>query len=806
MQRQLRSALRRLVRRPGGFLVQVLSVAAGLAFATTVFLFGDALFLARLPVAEPERLYSIFGRQEKHADLLPISFPNYEDLRAGSDAFSDLAAYQWTRTRWRDLEPPQQLMGQLVTAGYFPLLGVELVAGRAFSPGDEDAVVLSQRLSERLFGPAPSAALGRSLTLDDHRYTVIGVVPGEFNGIGAMGIVADYWLPMSVFERVSAFGQYKNERGALLFVAIGRLGEGITPAAAFDELDVLARRLRREHPVDNATLELVAKPLRESVIDPSVRSKAVRGAWIAVGLAGLLFLVVGSNVWILQWVRALRESAEMATRRALGAGAGELGRQLLAESLLLAAAATAVGVLAARALASWLWRMRPPSFVEGYLDVGIDGRSILFAFVAATVLIAASSSVFLLRSTRGDLSTLMKAGGRGSQAMPLSLGLRHALVGLQVALAVVAAVSAGLFVRSLHHALTLDTGMDGARLLLVEYDLKGEQLEPDEAHRLGLRVVEAVTALPGVASASLGTFPPLDPFTPMKSVSLGGDEGEAKPFVRVHPVDSDHFRTTGISILRGRGVTGDDRSGRPPVAVVNRTMAERFWPGGDALGRRFRLGQEEAEHTVVGIAENGKYGSLSEEPMPYVYVALAQAPQTRATLFVRSRGTPGLVMSDVRDAVQRVLPRVPLHRVQTFEDRLQGAVWPSRMAVLASVAVGSVTWILAVVGVVGVVASVVRGRRREIAIRVALGGRPRQILPQVFRATLLSLGAGLVAGVATAAAVGTLLERLLFGVPGLDVGSALGWVALLAAVCLLAVWLPTRRALIAPPSAVLREE
>jgi putative ABC transport system permease protein len=695
----------------------------------------------------------------------------------------------------------------VVSENFFDLLGVRPAAGRGFTAGDEDVVVLGHSLAERLFTGDVDAALGETIRLGDVRYSVIGVAPPSFKGIGAMGVVSELWLPMAVLQRVSAFGHLKETRSARIFAAVGRLEDGVARESAARDFDRLATRLRLEFPDDNPGLGLAVRPLDESIIDPNQRDRFLLGGKLVAGLAALLILMACFNASNLLLIDAIRRRGEIAIRLSLGAGTPHLVRQLVLEGAVLALAGGLLGFGVATAVQRFLWAQRPSYFAEDYLNVAASPRVLGFAIAAALVAGVLASAVPVLELRRPDLVSRLRLGGLSTTSRSHKLGLRNQLVALQVALAVVSLTAAALFVRNLDRALEIDLGMATDRLLLLQYDLPSGQYGEERGLELGRRAVERVTALPGIERAALAGYPPLTPFAARQTLVVEGEPApeEGQPLVQVNPVGVGYFETVGLPIVRGRAFSEFDRSDGTAVAVVNRTMAERFWPGEDVLDRVFRLGSQGVETRVVGVAADSKYARLGEEPEPYVYVPVTQAYRSRMTLHARTRGDPELLIETFRREVQELDPDLPLTAVETLRTRIRESLWAARLAAAVATLVGIVCLLLASAGIYGVIDFSVRERKRELGIRMALGGRAERVVWRVVAENMVVVAAGMVLGTALAAYLLRLTGALLFGLGPADGPSWLGAIFLLGVVALGASYLPARRAARIDPVSALRE-
>lgn len=806
--KDLRLAIRYALRRPRLSILVIGSLTVGVGFAATVFGFLDALFFRSLPIDRPDRVVAIYGLDEANPGFLPVSYPNVQDIEAASDSLARLAVYQWTGVKLWSGDRSESILVQIVSDDFFELLGVDLGAGRAFTTGDEDAVVLGHTLAKRLFGLDPRSAIGETVVLNDARYTVVGVAVPSFKGVGAMGMVAELWLPMGVFERVSRFGHLRDDRSARIFGAVGRLTDGADPRGAERELDQLATHLRSEFPNENPGLGLAVRPLDESVVDPNQRERFVFGGRLVAGLAALLVLLACFNASNLLLIQAIRARGEVAVRLALGAKPTDLLRQLLLQGAVLVLAGGALGFGVAVVAQKALWANRPANFAEDYLAVEPNPRILLFALLAALLAGMLASVAPTLELRRHDLVSRLKAGGVSTTGRSPRFGVRNLLVALQVGLAVIGLTAAVLFTRNLDQALDVDLGMNKERLLLLQYDLSGEQYSDERSSVFGREMVARTASLPGVERAALAAYPPLNPFSMLSSILIPGRESadESPPVVTVNPVSPGYFETTGLSIIRGRDFTPDDRFATVGVAVINQAMAERFWSGPDeAVGRTFFVGTEKLETRIVGVATDSKYQTLGEERAPYIYVPVSQHPRPRMTLHVRTRSDPEILLETVRRQAQSLDPTLTLSGVQTLTSRIRESLWAARLAALLAGLVAVVCSLLASAGIYGAIDFAVRERKRELAIRMALGGRLGKVVGIVVTESMTVVAVGTILGVTLAAYLLRLTRSFLFGLQPLDPATWITAVTVFGLVALVASYLPARKIARIDPAVILGE-
>ena len=813
--RDLRQSLRGLGRSPGFTAAAVASLALGIGANTLIFTFLNALFLTPLPVAAPERLVALYSTDPQNPGFLELSYPNVRDLAQRVGAFSGTAAYRNASASLEEGGEAEVVHGEIVSGGYFDVLGLRPTRGRFFLP-EEDlgaegpaVVVLSHGLWRRRFGGDPGL-VGRAIRLNGRAFTVVGVAPEEFAGLALLAEPPDLWLPAALHGAVltGAEGKGFTRRGGRQVAAVARLRPGVGIESARAELEAAARELEREHPEANQGLGLAAVPLAQATIHPGERERYVRSGALLAAVVGLLLLVAGANVANLLLARALARRREIAVRLSLGAGRGRLARQLLAEGALLGLLGGAVGLALAAVGRKVLWALRPPFFPDS-LHPALDARVLGFTLAVAlgTGLLFGLAPV--LQSFRLDLASALtnQAGAMGARRAPaVGAGLRGALVAGQVALSLVVLAGAGLFLRSLAKAEGTDPGFERERLFVIPVDLGGRGYEEARAQEFYRRVVERVSAVPEVRSAAVASRFLLVPGGQRVSLEVEGRQppGFAGLLIGVNRVGPGYLETAGIPLRAGRGFTAADRLGAVQVAVFNETLARWLWPEGSAVGKRFHFSGDPVPTEVVGVAADARYGDLGEEPQPYVYVPVAQNYSPVMMVHVRTRGDPALAVGAVRREIQALDRSLPLLEARTIGQIRERALWAPRMGAGLLSVFGLLAAALAGLGIYGVVSYSIGQRRREIGIRLAVGaGRP-QVLGLVLGQALRPVAAGLAAGLAAALALARLAAGLLFGVTAADPAAFAAATLLLAAVALAAVYLPARRASGLDPVAALR--
>jgi predicted permease len=808
--RNLRYACRQLAAKPAFTFIAGLSLALGIGANVTLFTYVNAIFLQPLPVARPAELMGIYTTDADFPGFIQSSYLNLRDLRADRALFSGVAIAMPVRVTLRAAGgDAERLVGEIVSSDYFAVLGVRPALGRAFVPHDDEQLgahpeaVLSYGLWQRRFG-GDRGVMGSQLSLNGHPFTVVGVAAPGFRGTNSLSD-RELWLPLSMRRGIvgSPQADWFKERGGLMLDAVGRLVPGLGERQAAAALQALAVNLRREYPDDNKGRSLSLMPLAQASLNPNTRGSLVLAGWFLMTMVGLVLALACANVANLLLARTLARRREIAVRIALGVGRGRLVRQLFTENLLLAFFGGGAGLL----LAVWgrrlLWVFHPVTLPEN-LDLSFDPRVLGFALALTLATGLLFGLVPALQTARTDVVGALK-----NQAPPPRRFAGRALLVIgQIGLSLLLLIGTGLFLRSLRQAERIDPGFDADHLLVLSVNAGAEGYDDQRGLDFCRRAEESAAALPGVRGAALGATRPLEP-------GIGGRffiDGRPSPSpqdgagVQTTSVDPAFFSTTGIRILRGRAFTVADRDGSLPVAIINETLAKRFWRGESPVGSHLHFVGVPGGLEVVGVAADVKYSALGEPPKGYLYFPLAQGYGGAATLYVRAQGAPGALLASVRDAVHRLDPNLPLTGVRPVSEILAQSLWAPRAAAAILAFFGVLGLTLAAIGTYGVMSYAVDRRRREIGIRMALGANRGEILRRVLRQGLSLAAAGLCLGLLAAFGATRLIGRFLYGVSPLDPFTFLVTSASLAAVAILATLIPARRATAVDPLAALRAE
>lgn len=805
----LRVGLRMLARSPGFTVTATVVIALGIGANTAVFSVVNSLLLRPLPGVEaPGELAFVYTSDFSGPIYGASSYPDVEAMRE-SEIFAGVAVYSPSQFSVALDERGIRAMGEVVSADYFDVLGVRPAAGRFFHAAEAGAavsapvMVVSHDFWQSRLNGAPDV-IGRALRVNGQTLTIVGVAPPEFRGM-LRGIRIDLWVPTS--SSVVAGREFTN-RGNRGFLTVARLDDGTTIEAVQGRLNILARRLHAEYPrvwtdVANRARVLTVLPESASRVPPQVRGPVLGMVALLMVVCGVVLLIACSNVANLLLTRASARRAEMGVRLALGATRGRIVRQLLAESVLLAAIGGVAGVLLAIWLTQSLARVQLPVPVAFTLDVALDTRVVLFA-AAITVLTGILFGLApALHGSRAP-APLMREGSRSGTRTRV----RNTLVVVQVAASVVLLVGGALFLRSLLAAQRIDIGINTDNMVLVPFDLRTENYAPERAQQFYEQLQERVAALPGVTSVTLAQRMPLGGGFARRGIVVDGyarREGEDME-VNFNVVSPGYFEAVGIDLVRGRGFTPADRVGAPEVVVVNEAFARRFWPGVNAIGKRVGLsGPDGPRAEVVGVVPDGKYRSLTEEPLPYLYYAYLQQPSLSMMLQVRTAIDPANLTGALREQVRALAPTLPVPDITTARSQVALATMPQRIAAAALAALGLLALAIAAIGLYGVVSYVVVQRTHEFGIRTALGAAAGDVAKMVVMQGLRLAITGVVLGSVVALLLARLLGAMLLVSPADPLAIAAA-AALLIAAAGLASWLPARRATRVDPLTALRAE
>ena len=813
-------ALRQLRRNPSFTAIAVLTLALGIGVNIAIFSIVNGILLSSLHIRQENRVLEL-GLQEKDASWSSrFSVPEYRDLRSQSkSSFSSVALEEYSLDGLSaQSSQPSRVLTDFVTGNYFQTLGVQPLLGRFFldsegeTSGADPIVVLSYTYWKHNFNGDPGV-VGRQVALNGIPVTVIGVTPQSFHGVSPL-FGLQVFIPLGMQPAIETMPQdewiKRSHRAMRLF---GRLQPGIAPSQADTTLAVLARRFAAEHPDDEKNMTMRTFPLyegRTGDLDTDNTVGVVTAFFI--GLASLVLLLACVNVSNLLLVRANVREREMVIRSALGAERSRLIRQMLTESLLLALAGGAAGIGLGLMGSYLLSSVNLQTDIPFNLDFGLDWHVLAFSVAVALFAGAVVGIVPALRFSRANLNLILREGGRG--VVRGGNKFRDALVTIQVGSALMLLIVAGLFVRSLRQAEHIDFGFNPSNVLPLTTDPGEIGYNDAQSREFQTTLLQRVRALPGVQSATNASS------IPMGLINSGGDTvnvsgyqpppGQPAPSYGYNTVSTNYFQTLQIPISEGRNFTESDNENGAYVAIVSQSMVKKFWPNQDPIGKQISLGLDPAHPMqVVGVVKDVRYQGFSGAIDPYFYMPYLQHYKGNSlrALEIRTTGDPAAMIPEVEGIIRQIAPSLPVFEVKTLHQALYSPNGLLIFQVAAAMAgiMGTLGLVLAIVGVYGVLSYVVSQRTHEIGIRMALGAQRGDVLRIVYRQGLWIVGIGLAVGVAGSLSVAHLLGSMIV-VSSTDPITYLAVSATLAAIALLACYIPARRAMRVEPMQALRTE
>ena len=808
----LRYAIRQLIRRPVFTIVALLTMALGVGANSAIFSIVNAVLLRPLPVESPEELVDIYTLDGDETFMNPHDYPDYVAIREDREAFVDVAAYAADFLSMTVGTGTEVLFSETVSANYFQVLGVPAAHGRALQDGVDDVpgssvAVISDALWRKHFGADPSIA-GQTITLRGRPFEVIGVAPDWFRGLW-VGFTVDVWVPASSMTYMDPSRSGLEVRSGRNFLVKGRLQPGVTEEQAQARMDLMASNLAAAFPESNAERTFHVIPSNEVRMHPNIDGYMVPVAALLMTVVGLLLLIVCSNLANLMIARALGRRREIAIRLAVGAGRGRLIRQLLTESLVLAAAGGALGLLLAWGITTAIVRFQPPILISLSLDLGLDTTVLVFTFGVALLAGLLFGLVPALQATKPQLVPALKDVQSTAGSRYRRFGLRNALVVVQVAISMVLLVGAGLFVRSLIAAQKIDPGFEGERAVVMTVApglTAWDRTRRDEV--LGA-LLERTRALPGVEAAAIASRLPLGAAFQTNEIYPVGVEVDldAPPAVDVTRITPDYFRTLEIPILEGRDFADSDDADAPLVVILSEAAARQHWPGESALGKTLRLGGPDTDvRTVIGVARDTKVRTLGEVSRPYVYQAWLQTNESFGSLVARTSGEPGPLLPMLQRESRAIAEDLPVMELKTMPEHLGLMLFAPRMGGILLAVFGGLAALLATVGLYGVVAYTAARRTREVGIRVSVGASPSDVIRLMIGQGTALVGVGALIGLVLAFVATRPLGSMLYGVGVSDPLTYGGVALLLVGVGLAATLIPALRASRLDPVKALRYE
>ncbi len=702
-----------------------------------------------------------------------------------------------------------------MSPNYFEVLGVPAAAGRTFDPSEDMAgaprpeAVVSHDFAQRVFG-SDNAALGRTINLNAVAYTVLGVAPADFRGTLAVGPNAPIWIPLTMHSQIFSgpIERLYNERRFRFLNAFARLKPGVAERQADANLQTVAARLEAAYPKDNRGRTFESAPLAEAAVGfAGPRNKTV-DATVALSVAvGFVLLIACANLANLSLARAAKRAREMGVRVALGAGRGRLVRQLVSEAAILSAAGGVLGIAIGWAGAKILWAARPGFLQNAWVDLHLDLRICLFTAGLSALSCLLFGIAPVIRASAPDLSKLLNTSGRGNVQGGGRWGLRAMLVVGEMALALVALVGAGLFIRSMQRAQNIDLGFETNNLFVAGVNLGALQMKPEQGREFMRALVEKVKAVPGVAAVAVAGGAPLQGGL-MLTAFREGDPLDSRlgTLTFTQPASAAYLDTMRIPLTEGRALNDFDRMGSAKVLVISQATARRFWPGQRAIGKRVHFATSNEYYEVVGIARDSTVTNIGEQPQMMAYMPFDQAYQPAAVLHVRTVGDPGRMIAPVAAAVQALNPELVLINPGSVHAVIAQALWAPRMAAILFGIFGVLGLVLAVIGVYGVMAYTVLQRTSEIGIRMAVGARQVNVIGMILGQSMKLAAIGIALGACGALAITGPVRSLLFDVSPTDPITFITVAAILAGTAMIAGGIPAWRASRIDPVLALRQE
>ena len=804
----VRYGLRMLIKNPGFTVVAVIALALGIGANSGIFSVVNAILLRPLAYAHPEQFVVIYHNYPKINLKASVSAFGYSHYRDNARSFSNVAALTGWPVNLTGEGEPERLSGLAVSVNFMSMLGVNPAQGRVFAAGEDQAghdhvVVLSHAFWQRRFGGSPSA-LNRTISLNGESYTVVGIMPPEFNFGRELGQVADLWAPLTFTPNQLTSNNLTNE---FLFV-VARLKDGVTIQQAQAEMDTIGANLRQQYMpgLDAGSWNLLLQPFRELIVG-EIRPML----YVLLGAVGLVLLIACANVANLLLARAAARHKEIAIRNALGAGRGRIVRQLLTESVLLATLGGALGLVLGYSLVKLLVGLNEAKIPRAQ-EIGLDPAVFIFTALVAVVTGVFFGLVPALQVSRQDLHETLKEGGR-TGASVVRRGLRSSLVVIEMALALMLLIGASLLIKSFFRVQQVNPGFRPQNVLSMQISLPDFRYrEAPQRDAFFRQLLERVKALPGVGAAGAVSILPMSGSNSSGSFQIEGrvvPQGQMSPHGDRWIATTDYYKTMAIPLIKGRYFEDRDTAEAPGVTIIDETMARKYWPSEDPLGKRITFEGAQGNprwREIVGIVGHVKHKGLEGESRVQYYIPYQQRPTGNMYLVVRTGGDPTNVSGAVRGAVLGIDRDLPVFRVRTMEQYVADSMAQRRFAMFVFGIFAVIALVLAAVGLYGVMAYSVTQRTHEIGVRMALGARSRDVVSLVVRQGMTLAGIGLVAGLGAAYGLTRLMETLLFGVNARDLG-VFGLIAVvLTAVAAVACFLPARRATRVDPLVALRYE
>ena len=817
--KDVRFALRTLAKNPGFAAIGIVTLALGMAANTTVFSVVNGFLLRPLPVSHPEQITVLALKQSSVPGTYRFSYPTYTDLRNQAETFSEVFAFHPALAGISVDHVSDHCLISRVSSNYFSALDIQPAFGRFILPteggvpGADPIIVLGYSYWRRRFAGDPKI-VGQKVELNNRSFTVIGVAPREFHGTYSV-MDMDAYVPLSAETGSDPDNPVQKNwvsREARSLTVMGRLKPGISMKQAQSSLNVAAERIAQAHPDTEKGLTVQLFPEKLARPEPDAENPIPATSIAFMSLAALVLLVACFNIANVLLVRATVRRRETAIRAALGASQGRLIRQYLVESLLLALLGGAAGLVLASWASGFLSSLSLGTDLPLRFDFRPDARVYLFALAAVLFTGLFVGMMPALRAARANVSAVLHEGGRGSSSGPRRQFTRNALVVAQVAGSLLLLIVAGLFVRSLEKAEKMNLGFNPDHVLDLSVDVEQVGYKEPQSRAAYRDIDKRIAALPGVQSVAEAFIVPMGYVSADDRIWLEEHPyaaGQQPAEVMYNQVTPSYLDTLQMQLLRGRKFSDADSEKAPLVAIINETMAKKFWPNEDALGKHFGIkGANGPFMEVIGIVQDAKIQNPTANPQPFYYVPFEQSYNSLRTIHVRTSVAPESLALQVQSAIHEAVPNVPVTQVKTMNEALQGAngFFLFRFGAQLTLAMGLLGLILAVVGIYSVVSYAAAQRTQEIGIRVAMGASPQDILKMILRQGLSVVGVGVAVGLMLALAGTRVMSGLIVGIKPTDPLTFAVVLSLLTAIALFACWVPARRATRIDPLVALRYE
>ena len=813
----IRYAFRRMAKSPGFTSIAILSLALGIGANTAIFSLVNSILLSGVPMRAPQELVEIYTSEEDDGYPYSISaYPDLVDLRERTDLFAGVAGYEAFFSRLETETSTEPIWGEVVSWNIFSLLGIEPELGRFFvheegqTIGTHPVVVLGYDYWQKRLG-GDADIVGESLRLGGRQYTVVGVAPEALQGFTAPGFTMDMFAPFMMSDALNFEGdsEHLTHRTSRSTFIKARLAAGVTADQARAALETLSARQREAYPEAWRGRSFNLLPSSEVAIHPIVDGTLYGVAALLLTVVALVLLIACTNLAGFLLARASDRKKEIALRLALGAKRWTLVRQLLTETIILGVMGGLAGLLVANWVLQALMAFQPPIPIPINLDVGLDGTVLLFTLGVSALAGAFFGLVPALQSTKPDLAPTLKDESGTGTGRQNRFSLRNTLIVTQVAISMVLLLGAGLFLRSLQSAQDIDIGFsirEGGIVWLMAF---GNDIEREEFAILSQTMEERALAIPGVEKVASAEMLPLGMSFQIGTWDIPGVEppaGEDHHEIAHNTVSRTYFDVMGIPMVTGRPFGPEDQLGTELVAVISETAARELWPGESPIGREVMRPGSERVYRIVGVAKDTKVWTLGEEYRPYIYLSKEQGNEFSSHTVATGTIPEAQIVTELRRVARELDPRLVIMESKTMSEHLSIALFPPRMAALLLGVFGALALILASTGLYGTVAFSVSRRTREMGIRLSLGADAGKVVGMVLRGAMGLVAVGMVIGLVLSLGLAQAIRGFLYGVGAMDPVTFLGVPALLAAVALVAAFVPARRASRVNPIQALKSE